>query len=113
MALLNDVDLADYVNSLPDGINSIIDDMVNDIPIRYKKRIAIARSIFLGGHIVVLDDPLREADKNYASNFLNLVNKFIQDKKTIFISTNCQKIIDKADIIIDLNYNKVKKITNN
>ena len=113
MALLNDVDLADYVNSLPDGINTIIDDMGNDIPIRYKKRIAIARSIFLGGQIVCLDDPLREADKNYASNFLNLFNKFIQDKKTIFISTNCRKMIDKADIIIDLNSNKVEKITNN
>ena len=65
MTILNDADLTEYVNSLPDGINSIIDDIDNNIALKYRKRIAIARSIFLGGNIIILDDPLHGADSDY------------------------------------------------
>ena len=77
-SILDQADLQDYINSLPDGINTILD---NDIPERIKKKIAIARSIFLDGNIVLLDEPLHDMDKTGILKFYNLFDNLIERNK--------------------------------
>ena len=103
-SILDQADLQDYMNSLPDGINTILD---NDIPLGIKKKIAIARSIFLDGNIVLLDEPLHGMDETSILKFYNLYDNLIKQKKTIFIATNNEDIIGNANIVVDLNSNEV------
>ena len=77
---------------------------------RIKKKIAVARSIFLDGNIVLLDEPLHGMDETSILKFYNLYDNLIKQNKAIFIASNNEDIIDNANIVVDLNSNEVKKL---
>ena len=51
---ISSVGLNDYINTLPNGLNEIIENYGKDLPVGIKKRIGLARAIINNGKIIVL-----------------------------------------------------------
>ena len=112
---LRDVDLLNYINSHESGINMVLDNRGEDLPLGIRRRISLARSIIGNGMIVVFDEPTEGLDKVGKDAVYKLIKKLKDSKKTIFIASNDENILTMANITIDLNIKpkpSVKKVKN-
>ena len=112
---LRDVDLLNYINSHESGINMVLDNRGEDLPLGIRRRISLARSIIGNGMIVVFDEPTEGLDKVGKDAVYKLLKKLKESKKTIFIASNDENILTMANIMIDLNIKpkpSVKKVKN-
>ena len=112
---LRDVDLLNYINSHESGINMVLDNRGEDLPLGIRRRISLARSIIGNGMIVVFDEPTEGLDKVGKDAVYKLLKKLKDSKKTIFIASNDENILTMANIMIDLNIKpkpSVKKVKN-
>ena len=112
---LRDVDLLNYINSHESGINMVLDNRGEDLPLGIRRRISLARSIIGNGMIIVFDEPTEGLDKVGKDAVYKLIKKLKDSKKTIFIASNDENILTMANIMIDLNIKpkpSVKKVKN-
>ena len=108
--ILNSVDLLDFVNSDPNGINMLLTNRGEDLPFGIRKRIALARALVIGGQLVVLDEPTESIDDKGRNSIYKLINNLLKINKTLIISTQDEKITKIADCIINLDDKPIPKI---
>ena len=113
--ILNDVDLTNYMNNRENGINSLMEERGETLPVGIRKRMSLARAMVNQGQLIVFDEPTEGLDKIGRESILELVKKENAKNKTIIIATNDQEIINLSNILIDMgskpkpNIAKVKK----
>ncbi len=100
--ILRKVDLEEFVNSDPLGVNLIMSNRGEDLPFGIRKRIAFARSLNINGQIVVLDEPTESIDENGRNSFYKIINEFLNNNKTVIVSTQDDNIIKMADIMLNM-----------
>ena len=81
------MELKDFINSLPEGINTIVGEKGFRISGGQKQRLGLARVIYLNPDIFVLDEPSSMLDdKNEQKIFANIIKKFKKNKIIILIT---------------------------
>ena len=110
--ILKSVDLLDFVNSEPKGVHMALNNRGEDLPFGIRKRMALARALVVSGQIVVLDEPTESIDERGKTAIYNLLDNLLEKNKTLIISSQDKKIIEKAHIKIDLDKKPVPLITN-
>ena len=111
--ILTRVDLADFVNSDPKGINMQMNNRGQDLPFGIRKRAALARAIAVGGQIVLLDEPTESIDQKGRDAIYRYLENAISEKKTVIVSTQDAEIIKKAMTVIDLDSKPIPRVINN
>ena len=111
--ILTRVDLADFVNSDPKGINMQMNNRGEDLPFGIRKRAALARAIAVGGQIVLLDEPTESIDQKGRDAIYRYLENSISEKKTVIVSTQDAEIIKKAMTVIDLDSKPIPRVINN
>ncbi len=101
--ILIEVDLINYVNVHEQGINMLLSNRGEELPLGIRKRISHARSLINDGKIVLFDEPTEGLDISGRESILKLITKFKSENKTVIIASNDAEISKKADIEIDLN----------
>ena len=89
-----------FVNNLPDGLNTIINDSKN-LSIGQKQLICIARVMLANKDILLLDEATSNIDLQTEIEINNAFNKLMEGKTT-FVVAHRLKTIENADIIIVL-----------
>ena len=107
--ILKSVDLLDFINSDPKGINMPLTNRGEDLPFGIRKRIALARALVIGGQLVVLDEPTESIDDRGRNSIYKLINDLLKNKKTLIIATQDEKILSIADCIVNLDIKPVPK----
>ncbi len=113
--ILNEVDLAYYINSREKGMNTLLEDRGETLPVGIRKRMSLARAMVKQSQLIILDEPSEGLDKSGQEKVINLIKTQNLKNKTIIIATNDQNIINISDILIDMsskpkpNIAKVKK----
>lgn len=110
--VINETALADFVTTLPNGLNTIINEEVNQVSGGEKLRINLARALYRKSDILLLDEVTSSLDKKTAeiveTNLLSIVDKTIINV--------CHKFNDKTlpiyDKIIIIENGKIVKIGN-
>ncbi len=110
--ILKSVDLLDFVNSDPKGVHMALNNRGEDLPFGIRKRMALARALVVSGKIVVLDEPTESIDEKGKTAIYNLLDNLLKENKTLIISSQDKKIIEKAHIKIDLDKKPIPLITN-
>jgi len=110
--ILKSVDLLDFVNSDPKGVHMALNNRGEDLPFGIRKRMALARALVVSGQIVVLDEPTESIDERGKTAIYNLLDNLLEKNKTLIISSQDKKIIEKAHIKIDLDKKPIPLITN-
>ncbi len=95
------VNIHDFILSLPEKYNTIIDERATNLSIGQKQRIAIARAIARDPKILILDEPTSNLDIETERLIYSSLSDFIKSRTTIII-THRVAINLKFDAIISL-----------
>ena len=98
--------LNDEINKFQNKENFFLSDSGNNISGGQKQRIAIARLIYKGSKIVILDEPTASLDKLSSELMIEMLRQIKKDKLIIIIS-HSDKIINFCDKIIEINNQKI------
>ncbi len=112
-SILKRVDLENFVNSDPQGIQMSLLNRGEDLPFGIRKRMALARALIVDGQIVLLDEPTETLDQRGKDAIYSIIAQFIKSNKTVVISTLDKEILEKANYIIDLDSKPNPKIIKN
>lgn len=96
-----------FIDSLPEKYNSIIDENLTNLSEGQKQRIALARALSTGSQILILDEPVSSLDQNSSEIIKNTLEKIRDDKIIIIISHN-YNILENADIVYEIAERKVE-----
>ena len=100
--ILNEVDLANYINNRENGINTLLEDRGETLPVGIRKRMSLARAMAKQKQLFMLDEPTEGLDKIGREAVIKLIKNECLKNKSIIIATNDQEIVNMSDILIDM-----------
>jgi len=95
---LCEADLKSFVDRLPDGMYTRLDNQGFQLSGGQRQRVAIARAIIKKPDILILDEPTSALDRNTEEQVLATIYRIMKDK-TVLISTHRLESIMSAGII--------------
>lgn len=115
--VIKKVQLSEFVNNLPKGIETVIGERGVRLSGGQKQRIGIARALYNEFSILVLDEATSALDFETEDKIMREINKFKKDRITIIIAhrinslSSCDKllILDKGKI---LDYGSIEDVKN-
>lgn len=105
--LLDILNLNSYINSLPEKMNTVINEDCTNISGGEKQKVSILRTLLKDPIFLILDEPTSALDYETKVNIINYLKK-IKDNKIIMIITHDEYIKNEADII--LNFNNIEEL---
>ena len=90
--------LSDLIDSLPDGLDTHMSDYNQRVSGGQKQSIGIARALYRGGEILILDEATSGMDKKLENRTLNAI--FDSNFSTFICVTHTLELLDKFDEII-------------
>ena len=97
--LVKDFELDTLINSLENGLETIISENITNISGGQKQRVAIARAFYKNSEIIIMDEPTNSLD---AATEEKIISKIYENKddKTIIIVSHNEKIKKYCDRVI-------------
>lgn len=96
----------DFINTLPNKYDEIVNENNNNISVGQKQRIAIARAILRDTPIILFDEATSALD-NYSKNKIEETINKLSEMKTILVIAHSLEIVQDFDNIIMLNEGKI------
>lgn len=103
------VGIHDFIESLPDGYNTILREDATNISGGQKQLLSIARALLTTSEIILLDEVTSSLDPNTTNKIIKLLDDLKTDHTLIMITHN-KDLMKVADQIIVLNNRKVECI---
>jgi ATP-binding cassette, subfamily B, bacterial PglK len=96
--LLKVLNLDEFVNSLPEKLETVIGSEGIELSVGQKQRIGIARALIRDPEIIILDESTNSLDKKTEKEIINFLNQIKEHKTIIFVTHDQElsKICDKA-----------------
>ena len=101
------IGLEDMINSDPKGVNLLMSDKGETLPVGIRKRIALGRALFVGGKLVIMDEPTEGLDAAGRNSVYQIIDELVKDNKTVIVATQDDEIMNNAKNIIDLDKNPI------
>ena len=101
--------LSELVFNHPKGINMYIGENGNNLSGGQKQRLGIARALYYGASILIMDEPTSSLDSKTMKNIYSLINK-LKSELTIIVITHDNNNLDFFDNIYEVADKKVNKI---
>ena len=99
-------DLLNFINSLPQGMKTVIGDRGVRVSGGQRQRIAIARAIIKDAPVLILDEATSALDTQSESNVQNAVERLRKGRTTVVVAHRLSTVIN-ADRIIVLDDGKI------
>ena len=99
--ILKSVDLYDFVFSIKENIFYKVGESGKYLSGGQKQRLGIARSLYKGAKLIILDEPTSNLDFQNSKNFFDLIKK-LKKNSTFIISTHDEKYFNYFDDVIKL-----------
>ena len=100
------VGIHDFIDSLPNGYNTILRENGSNVSGGQKQMISIARTLLTNAEIIVLDDITTSLDPDSAKVVPKIINKLKKDH-TIIMITKKPDLMKEADRILVLDHGKI------
>ncbi len=100
-AVIKQAELEDFVNSLPEGINTFVGDRGVRLSGGQRQRIAIARALYHNPQIMVLDEATSALDNETETAIMDAINS-LQGQVTLIIVAHRLSTVKKCDIIYEV-----------
>ena len=109
-SVIESSDLADFIQSHPEGIDMPISQPANELSFGIKKRIALARALVNDGKLVFFDEPTESLDTKGCQQIYQTIQNLLHNEKTMVIATSDPQIIQMASLVIDMNQKPSPKV---
>lgn len=95
--------ILDFINSMPDGFDTVLGEDGSTISSGQAQRIAIARAIYKQSKIFIFDEPTANLDEDSTAKFQSSVKKLAEDNICIIVThdTSTIDICDKVYVLSD------------
>lgn len=90
----------DFINKLPNGLNTVIGENGAELSGGERQRLSIARAFLKGAPILILDEISASLDVDNEKKIQECLNKLIKDKTVIIISHRLKSIENVDKIIV-------------
>ena len=87
-SILNDLKMLEKIDSLPEGIKTILGDDTQFLSGGEKQRILVARAIFSNSKVVLMDEALSALDEQNQIIALQALKKYLMNSRILLISHN-------------------------
>jgi ABC-type bacteriocin/lantibiotic exporter with double-glycine peptidase domain len=101
--------LGEFVESLPNGINTLVGERGSKVSGGESQRIGLARSLYYNPEILILDEFNNNLDQNSQEHIILKLNK-LKKSKTIILVSHSTKIFKICDEIYKIKNEKIKRI---
>lgn len=98
----------DEINSLEKGYDTILTDNT-PITLSFKKMLVIVRMLLKESKILLFDDVVNVLEEKYEKRLIELMMN-MKSNHTIVMVTNSKRIIDRADLVLDISSNNVNVV---
>ena len=105
-SILKKSQLTEFVNQLPDGVETKVGERGIRISGGQRQRVAIARALYRNPEILLFDEATSALDTETEKNLINSVNK-LKREKTIIIVAHRLSTVSICDKIIELREGKI------
>lgn len=95
-------ELAEYF-----GISHCMNKFPSQISLGEKQRVTLARALYKKPEVIVADEPTANLDWKNAKKSIELIKKYSQDGKTVFLATHDERILEFATTMIRLEKGKI------
>jgi ATP-binding cassette subfamily B protein len=92
--------LTKFVNSLPDGVDTVVGERGLKLSGGEKQRVAIARTILKNPQILVFDEATSSLDSHSEQAILRAINEVAKNRTSLLISHRLSTIKDSDNIIV-------------
>jgi ABC-type multidrug transport system fused ATPase/permease subunit len=106
--VMEEAQLADFVRSLPDGLDTTIGDRGVRLSGGQRQRIGIARALYHNPEILVFDEATSALDNETEAAVMEAVNSF-HGKKTMVIIAHRLNTIENCDVIYEVKDEKIRR----
>lgn len=106
---LQDAQLGNFLNTLPNGIDTLIGENGTQLSGGQRQRLSIARALYFDPQILIFDEATNSLDEKNEEKFLNVVKKY-KLKKTIIIVSHGKKALKLADSLYEIKAYRLNKI---
>jgi ATP-binding cassette subfamily C protein CydC len=100
-AVLAQARLLDWVDTLPDGLETLVGEHGRDLAGGQRRRLALARALLADFRILILDEPTEHLDDETAAMLLDDLLAAAGDR-TVLVITHRPDIGARVDAVIDL-----------
>ena len=104
--VMEEAQLADFVRSLPEGLDTKVGDRGVRLSGGQRQRIGIARSLYHNPEILVFDEATSALDNETEAALMEAINSF-HGKKTMIIIAHRLNTIEKCDVIYEVKDGKI------
>lgn len=109
-AALKQSQLYDFIQMLPNGLNTLVGDRGVRLSGGQRQRIGIARALYHNPEILVLDEATSALDNETETAVMEAING-LQGIKTMIIIAHRLTTIRNADVIYEVSQGKVRKVS--
>ena len=108
---INSAELKDYIDKLPEKLETFVGNRGVRISGGQKQRIGIARALYLERDILILDEATNSLDiENEEKVMDNIINQY--QSKSIICIAHSNKVLEKFDNILSLNNGRTSLVKN-
>jgi ABC-type transport system involved in Fe-S cluster assembly fused permease/ATPase subunit len=93
-------DIHDFINSLPQGYDTVVGERGLKLSGGEKQRVAIARVLLKNPPILVFDEATSSLDSKSEKNILGALNAISREKTTLVIAHRLSTIVDADEILV-------------
>ena len=108
---LKDANLKEFIDTLPNGIETKIGENGLRLSGGQKQRLAIARNFYLKKEIIVMDEATSSLDEENEDRIIDSLNN-LKGKKTIILITHKLKLLKNFEKVYSLKDGKLSHISN-
>lgn len=110
--LIKDLDLEEWMNNLPDGLNSIIGERGAKVSGGQRQRLAIARALYHDAEVLLLDEITNQIDRETELAIKHLLENLAVENKTVILITHRSELLNFADSIYQIKGGSFERIAN-
>ncbi len=107
-AALNQAQLKEFVQGLPDGLDTILGERGIKISGGQRQRMAIARALYYNPEILILDEATSALDNETEGAIMEAINR-LHGRKTLVIIAHRLQTIEKCDMVYRVENGKIAR----
>ena len=104
---MEDAKLDEFVDTLPDGLDTFVGDRGVRLSGGQRQRIGIARALYHNPEVLVLDEATSALDNETEAAVMNAIDR-LHGQKTMIIIAHRLSTIKNADIIYEIGHGKAE-----